>query len=342
MTSKRQLTEEFSQLPDIKSWLDSSNLKPATGLYYSQRLFEFLDSEPPKEFLNRALKNPREISIEVKKKIGAVAQRSPALAHQMRASLKSFLEFYETEVHMNGKLKVRRKWNKPFLSWADAEKIIAKCKQPYESIFRFMLWSGLGQDEVMEINANPGMWKRIEEQRADPKRDYIVIDLEPRKQTLTRYFTAAPKDMVPIFPLKTLDYKVRGNKPVHVQCMEDRFRKAAKEVGLYSKGMGPHTLRSVFTSQCAMVGVKESVAEFVKGHGSGDAYGYRREVLNEKYLIDELRKLQAPSVKELEVELREQVAKQELKIEMMHRTIQQLLADQGTLTKGARKHPVNP
>jgi hypothetical protein len=314
LVTKKEQIERFEQIPEVKTWLDGSDIKPTTRGYYAKRLFEFLDGEPPKHFLDRALGSPREVSIEIKSKIGKVVQRSPSVAFHMRASLKSFLEFYETDVHVNGKLKLRRKWNKPYLSWADAEKIIAKCREPYESIFRFMLWSGLGQDEIVEINSSKEIQQTIEKQRADPSADYIVIDLEPRKQTLSRYFTAVPKQFVPKFPLKTLDYRIRGGKPVHVQAMEDRFRKSSKQVGVYQKGMGPHTLRSVFTSQCAMVGVAQAVCEFMKGHGAGDKYGYSREVLNEKYVIGELRKLQGPSVKDLETEnkdLRERLAKLE-------------------------------
>ena len=323
LVTKKDRVERFQEIPEIKTWLDGSDIKPTTRGYYAKRLFEFLDGEAPKEFIDRALRSPREVSIEIKTKIGKVVQRSPAIAFHMRASVKSLLEFYETDVHVNGKLKLRRKWNKPFLSWADAERIISKCREPYESIFRFMLWSGLGQDEVVEINSSKEIQERIEKQRADPSREYIVIDLEPRKQTLSRYFTAAPKEMVPKFPLKTLDYKIRGGKPIHVQATEDRFRKAAKQVGLYEKGMGPHTLRSVFTSQCATVGVAQAVCEFVKGHGSGDKYGYSREVLNEKYMIGELRKLQAPSVKDLEAEnrdLQERLKKLEGQFETVMKT----------------------
>jgi hypothetical protein len=305
LLTKKERIERFQEIPEVKTWLDGSDIKPTTRGYYTKRLYEFLDGEPPKQFLDRALKNPREVSIEIKTKIGKAVQNSPSIAFHMRAALKSFLEFYETDVHLNGKLKLRRRWNKPYLSWADAERIISKCREPYESIFRFMLWSGLGQDEVIEINSSSEIQQRIEKQRADPNRDYIIIDLEPRKQTLSRYFTAAPKDLVPKFPLRTLDYRIRGGKLIHVQATEDRFRKAAKQVSLYQKGMGPHTLRSVFTSQCAMVGVAQSVCEFVKGHGAGDKYGYSREVLNETYVIGELRKLQAPSVKDLETENRD-------------------------------------
>ena len=113
------------------------------------------------------------------------------------------------------------------------------------------------------------------------------------------------------------------------QALEDRFRKAAKQVGSYTLGVGPHILRSAFESQCAMVGVKEAVAEFCAGHGGGDRYGYRREVLNPQFVISELRKLQTPSVRDLESEIRnrdERLAKLErvLSIPQIQRALKNL------------------
>jgi integrase len=285
----------FEKIPEVKNWLDGSDLKPSTREYYAQRLFQFLREEEPKQFIKRALQNPRTVAIEIKGKVAeAAAKHGPSSAFHMRASVKSFLEYYETGVHIVGKLKVRRRWQKPYLSWQDAERIIAKCRQPYESVFRFMLWAGLGSDEVLEINSSPAIQADIEKQLKGSK-DHVIIDLEPRKQTLTRYFTAVPKQYLPKFPVHTLDYRIRGNKLITRQVLEDRFRKAARQVGLYQPGMGPHTLRSVFTSQCAMAGVRESVCEFMKGHGAGDKYGYSREVLNEEYVVKELRKLWEPA-----------------------------------------------
>jgi len=295
-TVKKKLLE-FETIPEVKNWLDGTGIKSTTRSYYLKRLCEFLDGEPPKEFLDRALKTPREVSIAIKAKIGPLAMKSSSVAFHTRAAVKSFLEYYETDVHMNSKVKVKRAWQKPYLSWEDAERIISKCREPYESIFRFMLWSGLGSDEVLEINSSPKIQADIAKQMKSNK-EYVIIDLEPRKQTLTRYFTAVPKAFVPKFPVHTLDYRVRGNKLITRQVLEDRFRKAAQQVEVYHLGMGPHTLRSAFTSQSAMVGAKESVADFVTGHGSPDRYGYRREVLREEYVIKELRKLQAPRITE--------------------------------------------
>lgn len=305
MTTVKQQLAEFAEIPEIKAWINGSQMKPSTSQYYIRRLCQFLEGEAPKALIDRSLKNPREVSIELKGRIGKVAQKTASTAFHMRAALKSFAEFYELPLHFNGSIRIRRKWSKPYLKWEDAERIISKCRQPYEAVFRFMLWAGIGSDEFLEINGSMKIQKTIEEQVKKGK-EYVIIDLEPRKQTLTRYFTAVPKQYVPQFPIRTLDYGIRGKKPITRQALEDRFRKAAKSVGLHQVGMGPHTLRSVFTSQCAMVGVRESVCEFLKGHGAGDKYGYSREVLNEEYVVKELRKLQKPTLTEDDLQARDQ------------------------------------
>jgi hypothetical protein len=125
------------------------------------------------------------------------------------------------------------------------------------------------------------------------EKDYVVIDLKPRKSNLSRYFVIVPKKQVPNFPLKTNNFTVRGNKPIHVSAIEGNFRRAAKRVELYEKGVGPHTFRSAFTSACDMAGVAQAITEFAKGHGASDKYGYGREVLNEEYAVQELNKLWA-------------------------------------------------
>lgn len=294
LVTKKERVLRFQQIPEIKKWLDGSDIRPATRWNYSVRLFEFLGEESPKHFLEKALSDPRGFSIDIKTRLAPVVQKSPSIAFHMRAAAKSLLEFYETGIHLNSKVKLRRSWKKPYISWVDAEKIIQKVRAPYEGVFRFMLMAGIGSDEVLEINGSREIQTSITKQMADNTRDYVVIDLEPRKQTLTRYFTVVPKKYVPTFPLRNLDYKIRGGKPITRQNLEERFRQAATKVGLYQKGLGPHTLRSIFTSQCAMVGVAQPVCEFLKGHGGGDKYGYSREVLNEQYVVKELRKLWEP------------------------------------------------
>jgi len=288
LITKRELAE-FEQLTEIRSWLDATAFKPTTRAYYVRRLYQFLEGESPKAFIERALKNPREVSIEAKGKIGRLVTKLPSSAYHMRSAVKSFLEYNETGVHMNGKVKLRYKWQKPYISWEEAQRIINKTSKPYTAIFQFMLWTGIGEDEFVEINKSETIQKSIKTQM-DNEKDYVKIDLEPRKRTVTNYFIMCLKKNVPPLPA----YAGRhGAEPKLVNDMHlrDVFHRAAKEVELYQLGIGPHTLRSVFSSQCAKAGVAPAVAEFMKGHGSSDRYGYNREVLDPEFDVKELRKL---------------------------------------------------
>jgi hypothetical protein len=83
----------------------------------------------------------------------------------------------------------------------------------------------------------------------------------------------------------------RGNKLIDPHDMQNVWRRAAKKAKFWQEGLGPHTLRSVFKSQCGKAEVAYAVSEFCMGHGGGDKYGYAREVLDEKYAAKELRKL---------------------------------------------------
>jgi hypothetical protein len=72
-------------------------------------------------------------------------------AHLTKYALLSFLDFHEVEMQVKAKVKVRRVRKKSELSWEDADRIILETDEPYRTIFKFMKWSGLGEDEIMEI-----------------------------------------------------------------------------------------------------------------------------------------------------------------------------------------------
>jgi len=96
---------------------------------------------------------------------------------------------------------------------------------------------------------------------------------------------------MPEFPLRTKIHKNRGGALIDAHDMQQRWRTAAKKAKLWQEGLGPHTLRSTFKSQCGKLGVARAVSEFCMGHGGGDQYGYSRETTDEKYVASELRKL---------------------------------------------------
>jgi len=292
-TNKEALAK-FLEYPEVKSWYNGvgTGLKESTRGQYLLFLMRYIGKEDPASFLKRAQEKPREVAIEIKGKLGELYKKSMNAAHLTKYALRSFLDFHEVDVPVKAKIKVRRVRKKPELSWEDADRIILETDEPYRSLFKFMKWSGLGEDEVMEIQTSPDIQRRMEAQKANDK-PYIKIDLSPRKSTLNEFFTLAPKQHVPEFPLKTKTHKDRGGALIDPHDMQNVWRRAAKKTKVWQEGLGPHTLRSAFRSQCGKSGVPAAVSEFCMGHGGGDKYGYAREVLNEQYMALELRKLWA-------------------------------------------------
>ncbi len=317
--SKEDL-EKFLKISEVKLWYDgvATELKESTRNLYLVFLLRYFRKENPATFLKNAQENPRQVAIQIKSKLGELYKHSMNAAHQTKYALRSFLQFHEVEVHVNGRIRVRRVRQKPELSWEDSEKIIQEADEPYRTIFNFMKWSGLGEDEFMEIQNSPRIQSKIDNQRPNSK-PYVKIDLSPRKSALDEFFTLAPKQYLPKFPLNTKTYKNRGSKLIDPHDMQNVWRRAIKKAGLWHEGLGPHTLRSVFKSQCGKAEVAYAVSEFCMGHGGGDRYGYAREALDEKYAAKQLAKLwsySAPArgekIQELEAELEK--VKEDLRI----------------------------
>jgi len=282
---------EFAKLPKIKEWLATVQ-RERTQQTYAYELMRLLSDlkKTPEELLETLETKPKETSIEVKTALGSMP--SKVVAAVRRAAVKSFAEFYNCDLRLNGlKIRPARSRRKPYLSWDDAERIIIESKEPYRGVFRFMLWGGIGCDEFAEIQAKPDLHAAIEQQRADAEKQYVRIDLRPRKTTLDTYFILVPKQFAPRFPVLTLEYGNRGGQPIGSNDLETTWQRASKRAGLRQIGMGPHTLRSAFRSQCARAKVELAVAEFQMGHGAGDKYGYAREVEDEEYVASELAKI---------------------------------------------------
>lgn len=290
--ASKEALATFLAYPEIKMWYDgvAPELKPSTRQLYLIYMMRYFGKENPGIFLKKAQDHPREAALEVKARLGEFYKRSMNGAHQTKYALRSLLAFHEIEIKINGKIKVRRTRQKPELTWENADKIIQETDEPYRTIFTFMKWSGLGEDEIMEIQGSPEIQRRIEAQRGNDK-PYIKIRLSPRKSNLDEFFTLAPKQYVPEFPLHTKNYKNRGQKLVNPHDLQCNWRRAAKKAQLWHEGLGPHQLRSAFKSQCGKSEVAPSVSEFCMGHGGGDQYGYARETLDEDYMAKQLSRL---------------------------------------------------
>jgi integrase len=262
-----------------------------TSNRYAYNLMLFMQGmdTTPEQFLANAESNPKALSITVKSYIGSLKSR--AAARSQFAALRSFIAFHEAPIPLNGlKVRVPRTRKKPYLAWHDAEKIIIESRPPYRDVFRFLLWSGLGLDELNEIQSSAEIQKHIEAQRKNSK-TYIRIDLRPRKSNIDSYFALVPKQYVPTFPILTTDYGNRGKQPVSSIDAEMNWTRARRRAGIEELGLGPHTLRSSFRSECGRLGVADAVAESQMGHGSREKYGYSRETTDETYVVSELSKL---------------------------------------------------
>ena len=123
--------------------------------------------------------------------------------------------------------------------------------------------------------------KSIQAQMSNEK-DYVKIDLEPRKHTVSNYFIIVLKKHVPPLPAYA-DRHGGEQKLVNDLHLRAYSTGPLKKSNFINSASAP-ALRSVFTSQCAKAGVFHAVTEFVKGHGTIDEYGYNREVLDPKYV----------------------------------------------------------
>jgi hypothetical protein len=325
--SKDELAK-FLQCPEIKLWYDgvAPELKPSTRNLYLIYMMRYFGNDNPGTFLKRAQENPRQVAMEVKSKLGEHYKRSMNGAHQQKYALKSLLQFHEIQLSVNGKIKVRRVRQKPELTWENANRIIQETDEPYRSLFKFMLWSGLGEDELMEIQTSQEIQRRIDDQRNNEK-PYVKIRLSPRKSNLDEFFTLIPKQSVPEFPLSTKTYKDRGRNLIDPHDLQNVWRRSAKKLGLWHEGLGPHQLRSCFKSQCGKSEVAYAVSEFCMGHGGGDRYGYSRETLDEGYMAKQLSKLwehNAPAKPEELTSLRSENQELREKLEALERRVDSL------------------
>jgi hypothetical protein len=164
------------EYPKTKGWYDgvAPELKLSTRQLYLIYLMRYFGKDNPGIFLKKAQEHPREAALEVKGRLGELYKRSMNGAHQTKYALLSLLQFHEVEIKINGKIKVRRTRQKPELTWENADKIIQETEESYRSIFNFLKWCGLGEDEFMEIQGSLDIQRRIEEQRKNDKR-YIKI-----------------------------------------------------------------------------------------------------------------------------------------------------------------------
>jgi len=300
MTLKDRI-QQFTEIPEVATWRKSADLKPRTLGNYSLRLMQIFDSMKltPAQFLQECNSNRKHVLAEVKAALGESRIRSPSIAHEQRAALVHFVSFYQDQfdepITINYKVKVHRVRMKKGLTFEQADKIIAECSHPYREIFKFLLWSGMDQSTFSYINSNPELIAEIQRQLSDPTRDYVRVDLPPRKANIDVYFVLVPKFAFEnlTLPVSTRTHQLRngevhGGKLIEPMKLKKRWKYASKKAKLDYVGMGAHHLRSAFHTQAVRANVEDRILLFHLGKG-GDEYGYVRP--EEEDVHRELRKV---------------------------------------------------
>lgn len=293
--------QAFVQIPEISAWHRTVDLKPRSRENYSLRLMQLFDRMQlsPAQFLKDCDSNRKQVLGRIKLALGEVREHSASIAHQQRAALVSFVGFYQDQfdepLAINYKVKLRRVRMKKGLTFPEAEKIIAECSHPYREIFKFLLWSGMDQSTFAYINSNSKIIADIRNQLDDPTRDYVRIDLPPRKSNVDVYFVMVPKFAFEnlALPVSTRTHKLRngdmkGGNPISPMKLKKRWSYAAKKAKLWYIGMGAHHLRSAYHTQAVRANVDDRMLLFHLGKG-GDKFGYVRP--EEQGVVRELRKL---------------------------------------------------
>jgi integrase len=281
-------TYEFLKNPIIAKWAVTIE-NESTRYGYAYRLMLILKQlgMTPEKFLQSLREQPDDTGIALDSLLGSYKSKTAATI--VIAAVKRFARFYRIHnFEITLRVKVRRVREKRPLSWEDADRVITDCPMPYREIFMFMKYGAMDENTFSRINFNEkmngkGAIDEIKEQMSNDK-SYVKISLPPRKANLDRYSVLVPKQFIPGLPLVTRSFTKRGGRLIESQNLQDVWRRAARRVGLYYEGFGPHKLRTAFKSKCADLGIPV-IAEWQMGHG-GDKYGYDLSGIDENFILD--------------------------------------------------------
>ena len=281
-------TYEFLKNPVIAKWAVTIE-NESTRYGYAYRLMLVLKQldMTPEKFLQSIREQSDDTGIALDSLLGDYKSKTAATI--VIAAIKRFARFYRVRnFEITLRVKVRRVREKRPFSWEDADRVIADCPMPYREIFMFMKYGAMDENTFSRINYNEklngkGAIDEIKEQMSNDK-SYVKISLPPRKANLDRYSVLVPKQFVPDLPLVTRSFTKRGGRLIESQNLQDVWRRAARRVGLYYEGFGPHKLRTAFKSKCADLGIPV-IAEWQMGHG-GDKYGYDLSGIDENFILD--------------------------------------------------------
>ena len=254
----------FLAISQMSEWYKATDLKPRTKQNYALRLMQTFDKLgiPPSQFLEECNTSRRQVLGRIKVALGELREHSASVAFQQRAALINFVNYYQDQfdepITINSKIKVRRVRMKKELTFEQAQKIIAECSHPYREIFTLLLWSGMDQATFEYINENPKLIAEIQRQLFDPSRDFVRIDLQPRKSNTDVYFLVVPKFAFENLnlPVSTRTHKLRngdvkGGKPISPMKLKKRWSYGLRRRNYGTLALGliiyeaPSTLREL-------------------------------------------------------------------------------------------------
>jgi hypothetical protein len=286
-------TWEFLKNPLVASWANGIP-KENTRLAYAYNLMRLLEhiKLTPEEFRAAIEQDKKDNNDRTGELVDNVIRslKSKSNARMVKHSVLSFVKGIHGNVfELPTEIRVKRLREKRPFSWEQAEKIINECPTPYREVFHFMLYGGLDENAFLFINWNEEYAgkRKLDEIAAQMKnyRDYVKINLPPRKSNLDAYFVLVPKKHVPTLPALTKVYTKdgRGGRLFTPREMQAVWQRAGERTGLYYKGLGPHKLRTAFLTKCAELGIS-IVGEWQTGHG-GDKYGYNLAGMDEEFIL---------------------------------------------------------
>lgn len=272
MTLSKRQKEQFLSQPEIGRWINSLTLKPTTVDAYVSHLARLLGDTTAAELLRRMEQDPRGSSQMLKTKLSQIWKKSPVSANLAKNALVSFLKFNEIpNTVRDHRMRIVRRFTKSEkVTWNHAQEVIASCREPYRGLFKFMLMTGAGTDEIMEIQNGREIQQKIESQRGEK---FTRIDLLPRKSNVDTFYLVCPTEFVPKFPVTVKAHVTHEPTPITPHGIQGIWRRAARRAGFYQLGYGVHQLRRCFKSTAQKYEVAEHSSEFAMGHGS-DKLGY--------------------------------------------------------------------
>ena len=321
-----QVETVISPSPMFELWLEG--LKPGTREIYGRylrRLFKVAKMTP--EQVVDGVKKDVQVYIDLVQQANKFTERG---RHITIFALRRFL--YDRGILMlpPARIQTPTPTRKPTnLTWEEAHAIVAAAARPYNLCFKLMLHCGWGIGEFLKFN-NEDTWNSVKGQLAkDPSKEYYRHDFSGRKKNTNEWYSLVPTSVlreildVTAVPMRaTHGYIFEGERRTHKTkgivlnvedyhsarvYLEKAWITARKRAPVTVKGQPTlHELRDTWRTKAAFVGCADDAAEFGMGH-TIDPLHYKKVYMREKWMWENLRKVEGPILTENDLQQRDEV-----------------------------------